>query len=54
VRALQSNKLNVSYAEVTAEYGHDSFLLDVGNYMSVMRAYLQRVAKECDEHENAK
>jgi len=49
VRALQSNKLNVSYAEITADYGHDSFLLDVGNYVPVMRAYMQRVALECEE-----
>lgn len=46
VRALQSNKLNVSYAEIAAEYGHDSFLLDVGNYLDVMHAYMQRIANE--------
>ncbi len=46
VRALQSNKLNVSYAEIAADYGHDSFLLDVGNYLDVMRAYLNRVAEQ--------
>ena len=49
VRALQGNKLNVSYAEIEADYGHDSFLLDVGNYLAVMRAYLQRIELEVSE-----
>jgi len=47
VRALQSNKLNVSYAEVDAPQGHDSFLLEVDNYINVMRAYLNRIADGC-------
>ena len=54
VRALQSNKLNVSYAEVDAPQGHDSFLLEIDNYIDVMRAYLNRVAKDIaigGEHE---
>ena len=54
VRALQSNKLNVSYAEVDAPQGHDSFLLEIDNYIDVMRAYLNRVANESTiggEHE---
>jgi len=46
VRALQSNKLNVSYAEVDAPQGHDSFLLEIDNYIDVMRAYLNRVADD--------
>lgn len=47
VRALQSNKINVSYAEIECDQGHDSFLLEVDSYMSVMRAYLNRIANEC-------
>ena len=46
VRALQSNKLNVSYAEVDAPQGHDSFLLETDDYINVMRAYLNRVADQ--------
>lgn len=51
VRALQSNKLNVSYAEIEAPHGHDSFLLDVEDYMSVMRAYLNRIADESESND---
>lgn len=46
VRALQSNKLNVSYAEIEATQGHDSFLLDIPDYLSVMTAYLNRIADQ--------
>jgi len=46
VRALQSNKLNVSYAEVTSDQGHDSFLLEIDDYMRVMRSYFNRIARE--------
>jgi homoserine O-acetyltransferase len=46
VRALQSNKLNVSYAEVTCPHGHDSFLLDIDDYTRVVRSYLNRIAGE--------
>ena len=46
VRALQSNKLNVSYAEVKSAQGHDSFLLEIDDYTKVMRAYLNRIALE--------
>lgn len=54
VRALQSNKLNVSYAEVDAPQGHDSFLLEIDNYIDVMRVYLNRIAADISvggEHE---
>jgi len=46
VRALQSNKLNVSYAEIESPYGHDSFLLELPEYFSVMYAYMNRVYNE--------
>ncbi|MBL4670695.1 MAG: homoserine O-acetyltransferase [Arenicella sp.] len=48
VRALQSNKLNVSYAEVTSLNGHDSFLLNIDDYTRVMQSYLDRIARESD------
>ncbi len=46
--SLQSNRLNVSYAEIEAPHGHDSFLLDIEDYTQVMIAYLNRIAKECE------
>ena len=46
VRALQSNKSNVSYAEVNSAQGHDSFLLEIDDYTRVLRSYLNRVARE--------
>jgi len=54
VRALQSNKLNVSYAEVTSLNGHDSFLLNIDDYTRVMRSYLNRIARESDLNSQAK
>jgi len=46
VRALQSNKLNVSYTEVICPQGHDSFLLQIEDYTRALSAYLNRVARE--------
>ena len=48
VRALQSNKLNVSYAEVASAQGHDSFLLKIDDYVKVMRSYMNRIARDSD------
>ncbi len=45
VRALQNNSLNVSYAEIESPHGHDSFLLDVPDYVRVLKAYMQRVER---------
>ncbi len=46
VKALLHNKRNVSYAEVTSQHGHDSFLMQDEQYFAVMRNYLERVAVE--------
>lgn len=51
VRALQSNKLNVSYAEIESPHGHDSFLLSIDHYVSVLRAYMNRIHSQL-EHNN--
>lgn len=50
VRALQSNKRDVCYAEITSQHGHDSFLLEIEDYFSVLSAYLNKVARDvnCD------
>ena len=46
VHALLHNKLDVSYAEISSQHGHDSFLMDDEQYFSVMRNYLNNVAAE--------
>ncbi|MFJ7567914.1 homoserine O-acetyltransferase [Herminiimonas sp. NPDC097707] len=48
VQALVNNKRIVTYAEIDASHGHDAFLLDDARYMSVVRAYYERVYKEID------
>lgn len=47
VRALQSNRANVSYCEIECDQGHDSFLLELEDYMKVMQAYMSRIAQGC-------
>ncbi len=46
VHALLHNKHDVSYAEITSQHGHDSFLMEDEQYFAVMRNYLDGVAKE--------
>ncbi len=43
VSALLKNDQKVSYAEITSDFGHDSFLLEDPHYHAVLRAYLGRV-----------
>ncbi|MGH8671062.1 MAG: homoserine O-succinyltransferase MetX [Burkholderiales bacterium] len=45
VAALLHNKLDVSYAEITAAHGHDSFLMDDVHYHDVVRVYMDNVAR---------
>jgi len=44
VKALHDNDLNVCYAEVTSQQGHDTFLLPIPQYMTVFKAYMDRAA----------
>lgn len=46
VCALQNNNLNVSYAEINASQGHDAFLLEIPEYIAVMKTYMQRIQSE--------
>ncbi len=46
VKALIAAGKRVSYAEIESVHGHDAFLMTDEPYMNLMRAYLQRVAKE--------
>lgn len=43
VKALLDNKLDVSYAEINAQHGHDAFLLDDPHYHALLRAYLENI-----------
>jgi homoserine O-acetyltransferase len=46
VKALLDNKKPVSYAQITADQGHDAFLMPIPHYMRVFKTYMQRVAGE--------
>ena len=43
VKALLDNELSVSYAEVTADHGHDAFLMPDQHYHDIMRAYFAKI-----------
>ncbi|NMM27547.1 MAG: homoserine O-acetyltransferase [Glaciimonas sp.] len=47
VQALVNNKRRVTYAEIDAPHGHDAFLLEDPRYHNLVRAYYERVAREC-------
>jgi len=46
VRALLDNDLKVNYAEVTANQGHDAFLMAIPHYLNLFSTYMNRVANE--------
>jgi homoserine O-acetyltransferase len=46
VQALVANRRQVSYAEIDAPPGHDAFLLDDPRYLSLVRAYFERISLE--------
>ena len=48
VHALVANQRDVSYAEIDAPHGHDAFLLDDPRYLSLVRAYFERISLEAD------
>ena len=43
VQALVRNDRRLTYAEIDAPHGHDAFLLDDHRYMSVVRAYYEKI-----------
>jgi homoserine O-acetyltransferase len=47
VHALLHNKRDVSYAEISSQHGHDSFLMQDEQYFAVMRNYLNNIGEEC-------
>jgi homoserine O-acetyltransferase len=46
VKALLDNERNVSYAEITAVHGHDTFLMPDAHYHDIVRAYMNNVREE--------
>jgi homoserine O-acetyltransferase len=46
VQALVANQRQVSYAEIDAPHGHDAFLLDDPRYLSLVKAYFERINLE--------
>jgi homoserine O-acetyltransferase len=50
VRALLDAQRQVSYARITAEHGHDAFLMPIPHYLSTFNAYMERVDREVNSH----
>ena len=46
VKALTDAKRNVSYAEIESSHGHDAFLMPIPYYMEMLKAYMDKVARE--------
>jgi len=46
VNALRSRNHDVTYCELSSSYGHDAFLVDVGEQTGIVSGFLARVAKE--------
>jgi homoserine O-acetyltransferase len=46
VKALLDNKKQVTYAQITADQGHDAFLMPIPHYIRVFKKYMQQVAEE--------
>lgn len=50
VKALQDNHLDLSYAEIDAPQGHDSFLMAIDDYVAVFASYLDNVFIDCTDN----
>jgi len=46
VRALRSRNLDVAYCELPSNYGHDAFLVEVGEQTEIIRGFLASTLKE--------
>jgi homoserine O-acetyltransferase len=46
VSALRSRNRDVAYCELSSNYGHDAFLVEVGEQTELVRGFLARVFKE--------
>ncbi len=45
VRHLEAAQLPVSFREITSQWGHDSFLLEIPDYHATIRTFLDRAAR---------
>ncbi|MBA2353020.1 MAG: homoserine O-succinyltransferase MetX [Burkholderiales bacterium] len=43
VKALLDNELDVSFAQITSNHGHDSFLMEDAHYHELVRAYMNNI-----------
>jgi homoserine O-acetyltransferase len=46
VRALRSRNVDVAYCELPSNYGHDAFLVEVGEQTEIVRGFLARTYRE--------
>jgi homoserine O-acetyltransferase len=46
VRALRARNHDVTYCELSSNYGHDAFLVDVGEQTGIVRSFLDRAYRE--------
>jgi homoserine O-acetyltransferase len=49
VNALLAEKKSVSYANIDAPQGHDSFLLPTPRYITIFKNYMSRIAEDFSE-----
>jgi homoserine O-acetyltransferase len=49
VNALRSRNHDVTYCELTSNYGHDAFLVDIAEQTEVVRGFLDRCQREFRE-----
>ena len=43
---LFDNNINVSYAEISAESGHDAFLMSDPHYHGILTTYFKKIANQ--------
>ena len=43
INAMRANDVDVTYSDITADYGHDSFLMEDAHYHGVVDAYLRNI-----------
>ncbi len=48
VNALRGRNHDVTYCELTSNYGHDAFLVDVGEQTGILRGFLARCQREVE------
>jgi homoserine O-acetyltransferase len=48
VNALRTRNHDVTYCELTSNYGHDAFLVDVNDQTGIVRGFLARCTRELE------